>query len=110
MPTRQFRGHIDVHIFALYVGVGVEKRPASYRDPKPRNPKLLEKNSKITPRAPTPNSLKKTQKILKIPEKYYFLSIFSFFLSFFKEFGVGARGVIFEFFSRNFGFRGFGSL
>ena len=36
---------------------GVEKCPASHRDPKPGNPKLLEKNSKITPRAPTPKSL-----------------------------------------------------
>ena len=31
----------------------VEKRAANYRDPKPRNPKLLEKNSKITPRTLT---------------------------------------------------------
>ena len=39
----------------------VAKRPASYRDSKPRTPKFLEKNQKITPRAPTPNSLKNTQ-------------------------------------------------
>ena len=47
-----------------------EKRPASYRDPKPRNPKLLKKSSKITPRAPTPKILQtKNLKILKILEK-----------------------------------------
>ena len=78
----------------------VEKRPARYRDPKPRNPKILEKNSKITSRAPTPNSLKRNS----------IFGAFLVFLSFFEEFGVGARGVVFECFSRIFGFRGFGSL
>ena len=33
----------------------LEKRPASYRDPKPQNPKFLEKKLKITPRAPGGN-------------------------------------------------------
>ena len=47
----------------------IKKNPASYRDSKPRVPKLLEKNKKITPRAPTPNSLKILKKILQIPEK-----------------------------------------
>ena len=98
--------HIEPHCKTS----SVEKRPASYRDPKARNPKLLEKNSKMTPWAPTPNSLKKTQKILKILKKNYFSGIFSIFWVFFKEFRVGAQGVIFEFFSRNFGFRAFGSL
>ena len=80
----------------------VAKRRASYRDPKPRNPKLLEKNSEITPPDPDPKLQKKNiykKKYQKCP-----------FLVFFKEFGVGVRGVIFEFFSRSFGFRGFGSL
>ena len=58
-----------------------------------------------TPKPEIPR--KKTQKLLK---KYYFSGIFSIFLVFFKEFRVGVRGVIFEFFSRSFGFRGFGSL
>ena len=43
-------------------------RPAT-RIRNPQNPKFLEKNSKITPRTPNPNSLKKTRKILKTPEK-----------------------------------------
>ena len=51
--------------------------------------------------------LKETKKHSKIN---YFSGIFSIFRVFSKEFGVGVRGVIFEFFSRNFGFRGFGFL
>ena len=92
----------------------IAKRPASYRDPKPRNPKLLEKNSKITPRAPTPNSLKKnsknTKNTRKTLEKYCFRVFLVFFEFFSRNLGSGPGGVIFEFFSRSFGFRGFGSL
>ena len=43
--------------------------PGQLQGSKTPSPKLLEKNSKIPPRAPTPNSLKKTRKRLKIPEK-----------------------------------------
>ena len=59
--------------------------------PGPRPAGLLEKNSKNT---------KNIQKILK-------LGISSIFLVFFKEFRVGARGVIFEFFFEEFRDSGF---
>ena len=46
----------------------VAKRPASYRDPKPRNPKLLEKTQNLAP-GPQPQApgkkLKKYQKYSK---------------------------------------------
>ena len=35
--------------------------PGQLQDAKPQDPKFLEKSSNITPRAPTPNSLKRTQ-------------------------------------------------
>ena len=74
-----FSPHSVTTIFRKWTRKGprVAKRPASYRDPKPRNPKLLEKNSKITPPGPDPKFLEnKTQKIVNILKKY---SLFEFF-------------------------------
>ena len=85
------------------------KRLASYRDPKPRNPKILKKNSKITP-DPDPKFLEKNSKNTKVTQKILFSCIFSIFEFFFRNLGSGPGGVIFDFFSRIFGFRGFGSL
>ena len=70
----------------------LRKRPASYRDLKPRNPKLLEENSKITPQAPDPNSLKKELKNTKNTQTILFSGIFPYFLRFFEEFGVRGPG------------------
>ena len=40
----------------------VAKRPASYRDPKPRNPKILEKKTQRLPPGPRPQIPKKKLK------------------------------------------------
>ena len=79
----------------------LEKRPASY-------PKLFEKNSKINPRAPTPNSLKKLKKYERKTTKIVFFEFFFVFFEFFG--GIWGRGSGGKFFSRSFGFRGFGIL
>ena len=61
MRAFDFKTHAFADLSAaLSLPFSFEKRSASYKDPKPRNSKLeKKKNSKITLRAPTPNSLKK---------------------------------------------------
>ena len=85
----------------------IAKRPARDRDPKRRNPKLLVKNSKITPLTPTPNSLKKTRKYSKYSRNTMFVVCLVFFGVFFKEFGVGAWGATFGDFFEEFQVSGF---
>ena len=64
---------------------------------KTRNPKLLEKNSKMTPRTPTPNSL--------IPKKLCFSSTFEVFFEFSsRNLGSGSGGSILSFFRGVSGF------
>ena len=64
--------------------VRIEKRPASYRKPKP---KFLKKTQKLPPE-PRPRSPWNPNNTI------YFSGILVFF-AFLKEFGLGARGVIF---------------
>ena len=72
-----------------------------------RNPETRNSSKKTSPRTLAPNSLKKAKHTRRIPSS----SIFGALGVFFKEFGVGARGVISEFFfSRSFGFQSFGFL
>ena len=67
-------------------------QPQGLKTPKPETPQ--KKTAKYLPRALTPNSLKETPKNkLKIPQKIRLSnSGLLVFLSFFEEFGVGARG------------------
>ena len=64
-----------------------EKRPTSCRNPEPRAPKLLEqKNEKVLPGGPTPDSFIKNSKItekrLKSLEKLYVQALFQYFVCF----------------------------
>ena len=77
---------------------------------KPETPR--KKTRKLPPRPQPRTPWKKLNKYSKYPKNTIFRAflVFIYIRLFFNEFGVGARGVIFEFFSRSFGFRGFGAL
>ena len=74
-----------------------------------QNPERPRKKLKKLPPGPRPQILKKAQKTLKAPENSI-LCVILVCLSFFQGIWGRGPGVIFEFFSRIFGFRGFGSL
>ena len=68
-PANQTKGQF-MNFSQGHSGTKVQclRTPGQLQGSKTPKPEIPRKNSKITPRAPTPNSLKKTQKILRIPE------------------------------------------
>ena len=75
--------------------------PGQLQRSKTPKPEIPQKKLKNYPPDPDPKFLKK-KKDTKKTQKIVFFGYFWYFLVFFKEFGVGVRGVIFEFFFEEF--------
>ena len=101
MCGMRFDGDFLVEIFEIYRVVvcflarGLRNAwPATgIENPEPRN--SSKKTLKSPPPGPDPKFIKKTQRILKIPENYFFSGFFVFFEFFLRSPGLGPGGEIF---------------